>query len=112
MDLNGTGNPYTIHNKVVISFHVSFCPSLRAHNQQVNLKKGYLRAVVAAAFDGPVQWRDGLSSHLSCGIFLREQNFSSLGCSLHNLNPKSMLNNSPKPRIIAIKAIVLPTFGV
>ena len=28
------------------------------------------------------------------------------------LNPKSMQNNSPKPIIIAIKASILPTFGV
>ena len=28
------------------------------------------------------------------------------------LNPKSMQNNSPKPKITAIKAILLHTFGV
>ena len=28
------------------------------------------------------------------------------------LNPKSMYNNSPKPMIAAIKAIILHTFGV
>ena len=28
------------------------------------------------------------------------------------LNPKSMPNSSPKPIIIAIKAIILHTFGV
>ena len=28
-----------------------------------------------------------------------------------NLNPKSMEHNSPKPRIIAIKPIILHTFG-
>ena len=29
-----------------------------------------------------------------------------------SLNPKSMVNNSPKPIIIAIKAMVLYRFGV
>ena len=29
-----------------------------------------------------------------------------------SLNPKNMSNNSPRPKIIAIKAIILHTFGV
>ena len=31
--------------------------------------------------------------------------------SLDYLNPKSMQNNSPKPKILAINAIILHTFG-
>ena len=34
-----------------------------------------------------------------------------IGFKVH-LNPKSMQNNSPKPIITAIKAIILHTFGV
>ena len=46
-----------------------------------------------------------------CDLVRVRETLVSKRCLMY-LNPKSMYTNSPKPMIIAIKAIILHTFGV